>query len=156
MKKLISLLKRAPKRTAAALMMLALAIIVPASLFAWGPDRPTYTYEHPSDHVTFNSITDNPNVGDERNFVRIREDVAGTTYTDNVDLQVGHTYNVEVYYHNNAASNLNGTNYDGEGVAHNVALRMEVPGTINGGVTANINGFISACNAAPGTVYESA
>lgn len=156
MNKLISLLKRAPKRTAAALLMLAVAIIVPASLFAWGPDRPTYTYEHPADHVTFNSITDNPNVGDERNFVRIREDVAGTTYTDNVDLQVGHTYNVEVYYHNNATSSLNGTNYDGPGVAHDVSLRMEVPGTVNAGATANINGFISASNATPGTVYDSA
>lgn len=156
MNKLISLLKRAPKRTAAAFLMLAAAIIIPTTLFAWGPDRQTYTYEHPADHVTFNSITDNPNVGDERNFVRIREDVAGTTYGDNVDLQVGHTYDVEVYYHNNATSSLNGTNYDGPGVAHDVSLRMEVPGTVNAGATANINGFISASNATPGTVYDSA
>lgn len=153
MSKLISLIRRAPKRVAAGVAMVAGAIILPATLLAYGPERPTYTFEQPADHVTFNSITNNPNVGDERNFVRIREDVSGTTYRDSVDLEPGKTYSVMVYYHNNAASNLNAS---GRGVAENVSLRMELPATINAGVTANFNGFISASNATPGTVWDHA
>ena len=44
--------------------------------FGWGPERETFTSKEPADYVTFNSITDNAGVGDERNFVRVRE--AGT------------------------------------------------------------------------------
>ena len=35
----------------------------------WGPDRRTYTMTTPAKYAVFNSITDNPNYGDERNFV---------------------------------------------------------------------------------------
>ena len=153
MSKITSLIRRAPKRVAAVVAMVAAAIIVPAALLAYGPERPTYTYERPADHVTFNSITNNPNVGDERNFVRIREDVAGTTYTDNVNLAPGKTYSVMVYYHNNAASNLNAS---GRGVAKDTSLRIQMPGVLEGGATGTVNGYISASNATPGTVWDEA
>lgn len=145
---IVSLIRRAPKRTTAVFAMIAAAIIVPAVALAWGPDRPTYTWENPADHITFNSITDNPVVGDERNFVRIKDDSA-STYGKSVTLQAGHTYDVSVYYHNNAASNLNL-------VAHDTTLRMQIPGVVNAGGTANINGYISASNATPGTVWDTA
>lgn len=145
---IVSLIRRAPKRTTAVFAMIAAAIIVPAVALAWGPDRPTYTWENPADHITFNSITDNPVVGDERDFVRIKDDSA-SSYSSSVNLQAGHTYDVSVYYHNNAASNLNL-------VAHDTTLRMQIPGVVNAGGTANINGYISASNATPGTVYDTA
>ena len=37
----------------------------------WGPERQTYTMEVPADIATFNSITDNPTLVDERKFVRV-------------------------------------------------------------------------------------
>ncbi len=147
MNKLISLLKRAPKRTAAALLMLALAIIVPATLFAWGPDRPTYTSEHPADHVTFNSITDNPNVGDERNFV-VAKDAANTSdggWSDNVTVQPGHEYLIRIYAHNNAASSLNLT-------AINTRVSATVPTTT--GTNVPVSGFVTADNANPKQVWD--
>jgi len=153
MKKIFSLIKRAPKRMTAAVVMLLAAIVIPATLFAYGPDRPTYTMEYPADHVTFNSITDNPVVGDERNFVRIREDVAGTTYGKSVNLVPGHTYDVEIYYHNNAATD---TNASGKGIAKDTSLRIQMPGEVDKSATANINGYISASNATPGTVWDTA
>lgn len=149
MSKITSLIRRAPKRMSGIVAMVAAAIVVPTIAFAYGPDRATFTYEHPADHITFNSITDNPNVGDERNFVRIKEDGTSANYGKTVALTPGKTYDVEVYYHNNAASNLNL-------VAKDTTLRMEVPGVVNAGGTANINGFISASNATPGTVYDTA
>lgn len=130
------------------------AVVLPAALHAWGPDRPTYTIDNPADHVTFDSITDNPAYGDERNFVRIKDASAdNSTFTDNINLQAGHEYQVYVYYHNNAASNLNA---DGTGIAKNVMLRMEMPDVIKGGTSGDINGYISASNASPQTVYDSA
>ena len=153
MSNLMSLIRRAPKRTSAIVAMIAAAIIVPAVVFAWGPSRPTYTYDSPAPHVTFNSITDNPSVGDERNFIRIREDVTGTSFSDNVTFEPGKVYEVMAYYHNNAKTSLNAS---GEGIAQNAKLRMEVPGVVKGGVNAALTGFISADNATPGTVWDEA
>lgn len=152
MKKLFAALRRTPRRTAG-LLMVAAAVIVPAALWAWGPERPTYTYANPAPHVTFNSITDNPNVGDERNFVRVREVANGTMFRDDVNLQAGKTYEVMVFYHNNAAANLNES---GKGIAKDVTARVQMPGRLAAGETATITGFISASNATPQTVWDNA
>ena len=156
MKNIITALKRSPKR-AASLLVVALAVMIPAGLLAWGPDRPTYTIDNPADHVTFNSITDNPAYGDERNFVRIKEaTAANSTYTDNITLTPGKEYEVYVYYHNNASSTLNDAAHNYKGIAKDAKLRMEMPATVKAGQTAAINGYISASNATPGTVYDDA
>lgn len=141
------------KRLALLVSMIATAILLPISVFAYGPDRATFTYEHPADYVTFNSITDNPNVGDERNFVRIKEDNTTSTYTDNVNIQAGKEYQVMVYYHNNAASDLNAS---GAGIAKDVMLRMQMASSVNSNSSTSVTGFISASNANPGTVWDSA
>lgn len=153
MSKFNTLIARLPKRLIAFVAVIASAIIIPTIAFAYGPERPTYTYENPAPHVTFNSITNNPQVGDERNFVRIKEDVTGATYGDNVTLTPGKVYSVSVYYHNNAASNLNAS---GAGIAQNAKLRMELPGVVKPGVNAVLSGNISASNATPTTVWDEA
>ncbi|NTW61438.1 DUF11 domain-containing protein [Candidatus Saccharibacteria bacterium] len=147
MSKLFNLIKRAPKRTAAIISMIGLAVIVPATLFAWGPDRPTFTMDHPADHITFNSITDNPNIGDERNFVGIRESGTNNLWTDNMTVESGKTYTVRMYVHNNAASNLNL-------VAHDVTATFNLP--TNTGKSIRVDGFIDSSNASPTEVYDSA
>ena len=75
-----------------------------AATTAWGPERPTFTWEEPADYVTFNSITNNPKIGDERNFVRIRKAGTEDNFLDNVNLEVGAEYEVEIWFHNNAKS----------------------------------------------------
>lgn len=152
MNKVLSLIRRAPKRFSAVVLMLAAAIIVPAVLQAWGPDRPTFTERNPAPYVTFNSITDNPRVGDERNFVRIRETGNGE-YINQVNFEPGKVYDVSVYYHNNAATRLNAS---GEGIARNTTLKMEVPNVVTAGVNAALTGTISASNAKPGSVWDEA
>ena len=154
MSKFNTLIARLPKRLMAFVAVIASAIIIPTIAFAYGPERPqTYTYENPAPRVTFNSITNNPQVGDERNFVRIKEDVTGATYGDNVTLTPGKVYSMSVYYHNNAASNLNAS---GAGIAQNAKLRMELPGVVKPGVNAVLSGNISASNAIPTTVWDEA
>lgn len=152
MSKLMSLIRRAPKRFSAIVAMVAAAIVVPLAVSAWGPDRPTFTGANPAPYVTFNSITDNPQVGDERNFVRIRP--AGTgNYAENVNLEAGKTYDVMVYYHNNARSGLNAS---GAGIAKDVMLRMQMAANVSANSTTKVTGFISSSNAKPNEVYDSA
>lgn len=154
MNKVFTAIKRSPKLSAL-VAVVAAAVIVPASLLAWGPDRPTYTTAKPADHVTFNSITDNPAYGDERDFVHIKEASApNTAYTNNIALQPGKEYDVYVYYHNNASSLYNDAAHNYKGIAKDAKLRMEMPAYVKAGQTANINGYISASNATPGTVYD--
>lgn len=147
MKKLISLIRKAPKRTSAALAIIAAAVIVPATLFAWGPTRDTYTIESPADKITFNSIVDNPVVGDERNFVVVR-DAAITTdggWQDNVTVQPGKEYLVRVYVHNNAATSLNLK-------ALNTRVSATVPTTT--GKNVSVSGFVTADNSDPLSVWD--
>lgn len=156
MNKFIAAISGAPKRTA--LLAVALcAVLVPAALFAWGPDRPTFTVEHPASYVTFNSITNNPQHGDERNFVQIKESTASnSTYGENVTLQPGKDYDVFVFYHNNAASNLNDAAHDYKGIAKNAFMRVQMPATVKAGDKARITAFVGASNANPGQVWDEA
>ncbi len=147
MKKLLTVLRKAPKRLSAAIAIIAAAIIVPASLFAWGPNRPTYTIDHPADHVTFNSITDNPNIGDERNFVGIREAGTNNQWSDNMTVEAGKSYTVRMYVHNNAAANLNL-------VAHDVTAKFNLPTST--GKSIRVDGFLDSSNATPTEVYDDA
>lgn len=150
MKKLIALIRRAPKRTSALVAILAAAIIVPATLFAWGPSRPTYTTAVPADHITFNSITDNPSHGDEQNFVQIREaSASNTTYADSVSLTAGNEYVVYMYFHNNAAENLNL-------VAKGSYAKTSIPAVVAKNSNANLVGYVGANNSSPLEVWDEA
>ncbi len=146
--------RRSSMRTKALVAILAAAIIVPAAVFAWGPtDRPTYTVDNPADHVTFNSITDNPDYGDERNFVRIKDasDTGPGNWSDELNVQPGKEYLVQMYVHNNAATSLNES---GKGVAQNTRVMANVPNTT--GKSVQVDGFISADNASPKEVWDQA
>ena len=146
MNKILTAFKQNKMKVMAALTASA-AILVPAAIFAWGPDRPTFTIEKPASYVTFNSITNNPAYGDERNFVRIKGET--DNYVDKMALQPGKEYTVLVYFHNNAASNLNL-------VATNTRISTQVPSVIKAGQSGTISAKLSADNAKPKTVWDEA
>jgi uncharacterized repeat protein (TIGR01451 family) len=153
MNKFIAAARQAPKRLIALVAVLA-AVIVPAVISAWGPsNRPTFTIEKPADYVTFNSITNNPKYGDERNFAHIKESgAADSTYTNKISLKAGQEYTVFVYYHNNAASNLNES---GKGIAHGTYIKAELPANVlKGAANAGSNIYIGASNANPSQVFD--
>lgn len=155
MKAFFNAVKRSPKLTALTAALVG-AVVVPAALFAWGPsNRPTFTMANPADHVVFNSITDNPDMGDERNFVRIREAGVGN-YGDVVNVQPGKEYEVEVFYHNNAATIYNDAQYNYAGIAQNVTARVEMPAEAKAGQQVHITGYVSASNATPQSVWDEA
>lgn len=114
---------------------------------AWGPERQTFTIEKPASYVTFNSITNNPNYGDERNFLLIK-DAAITTpggWKDTVEVEADKEYLVRLYVHNNAAAN-----YNLEAV--NTRVMVNVPTTLGNSV--RIDGSVLADNANPKQVWD--
>jgi uncharacterized repeat protein (TIGR01451 family)/LPXTG-motif cell wall-anchored protein len=145
-KAFLNAIKRSPK-TIAIIAAVAGTVLVPAALLAWGPNRPTYTMMNPADHITFDSITDNPAIGDERNFVGVRETGSNEDWNDTEPVQAGKQYTVRMYVHNNAASNLNL-------VAHNVTAMFNLPTTT--GKSLEVNGFITSSNATPNQVFDNA
>jgi uncharacterized repeat protein (TIGR01451 family)/LPXTG-motif cell wall-anchored protein len=151
MSKLLTALRNIPKRPTAVVAVIAAAVLVPAALFAWGPDRPTYTMAHPADHPTFDSITDNPNYGDEREFMTVKDLTTGGTLTSTAKMVAGHEYQFQIYIHNNAASELNAS---GKAIAKDVTVRAQLPASVNGSDTADA--FISSSNATPKQVWDSA
>lgn len=139
-------LRRAPKTVALAATVVA-ALATTVYTMAWGPDRPTFTQEKPATYVTFNSITNNSRVGDERNFVVVK-DAANTQdggWQDSVNVQPGKEYLVRVYVHNNAAANLN---------LKAVNTRVAAAISKNTGKSVPITGYVSADNAKPQKVWD--
>lgn len=118
---------------------------------AYGPERPTYTIEVPADHITFNSITNDPEIGDERNFVGARDAATGDNGMNNqwkdneITVEEGHEYIIRVYVHNNAAQNL-------KLVANNVKAFVNLPTAT--AKSMDVFGTVSADNATPKEVYD--
>ena len=141
--------------TVAGLAAVAVAAIVPyASSSAYGPERKTFTMANPADYVTFNSITDNSALGDERNFVRVREVGEGNKYTDSVKVTPGKEYEVYIYFHNNAMSKLN-TDENASGIAHDVRVATGLSTwTINSSKKSKVSAVISSSNANPKEVWD--
>jgi uncharacterized repeat protein (TIGR01451 family) len=150
MKRLFSL----PKKLLVVGVVAASVLGLTAAVKAWGPDRPTFTVANPAPYVTFNSITDNPNYGDERTFYDVKNDANNNLggFADRIKVQDGETLLLRTYVHNNAASNLNGTNFDGSGVAKNTKVRVFLPTATD--VALRSNSYVSADNANPGTVND--
>lgn len=89
----------------------------------YGPERDTFTMETPAPYAVLNSITNNSNVGDERNFFRVRLDKDGTTYGDSLDVAPGDVLWVSIYLANNAADNLAGPS----ATIHGLTVRLLLP-----------------------------
>ena len=112
----------------------------------WGPDRPTYTMTHPPTEPVLNSITDNPDHGDERNFVQVRNLTRDSLFGEEVEACSGDLVEVYVGIWNDAAPDLG----DGGTI---LGLRMKALVTDRQDSTA-IGGVLEATNAA--TVWDSA
>lgn len=146
--------KKNSRRVMVALLLLAFfAGFLNNATFAYGPKRATYKMKEPAPHVTFNSIVDNPVVGDERDFVRILEVGSGKGFSNEVEIKEGKTYEVYAAYHNNAASNLNES---GKGIAENARIQAVMPSKVVKDVKTKISVVISAKNAIPAKVWDEA
>ena len=132
------------------------ALILTTSVFAWGPDRQTFTMAEPARYPVFNSIVDNAAVGDERDFVRIVEKGIHGTYSSDITIEAGKQYEVFIYYDNDASPTFNDAEHDYAGVARDVRLSSMFPLSLAKGERGTIAGTISASNTDPEAVWDEA
>lgn len=139
----------------ASVAMLGLVMAGGAPVNAWGPQRETFTMQNPPDFITFDSITDNPDVGDERNFLRVRDadeqywgEDTTNGWTDTIsNMQEGHTYDVRLYVHNNGI--------EGRYIAQDVRAHINLPtGSDVFGKQFEVNGYLYASNAQPQEIWD--
>lgn len=136
---------------------LGLSVLTFTSVSAWGPERATFTMENPATYPTFNSITNNPTIGDERDFVRVGEINADVTQLKNeVEVVPGRQYVVYIYYHNNASATYNDKAHNYSGVAVNTRLATSFSTVLTPSEKGTITGTITADNANPTAVWDEA
>lgn len=137
-------------------VVVLIILLLTAPAFAWGPERTTYTLEEPANHAVFNSITDNPALGDERDFVRIVEKGINGVYSSDIEVEPGKEYEVYIYYDNDASPTFNDEEHEYVGVAQNVRLSSSFPDELKEGERGKIFGRISATNTEPLEVWDEA
>ncbi len=149
----LSIKQKITLRSSSLIVSVVLSLLaIPAAVFAYGPDRPTFTITNPATYVTFNSITNDPSYGDERNFYRVRDVSTNDPYRDDANLVPGKEYEALIFYHNNAASTLNDS---GVGIAHGAYARADLPAVVKKGQSAvESNAYVGATNANPTSVYD--
>lgn len=142
-------------RIAAAVLMTS--FFMASSVSAWGPERATFTMESPATYPTFNSITNNPTIGDERNFVRVGEiDADVTELGDEVEVVPGRQYLVYIYYHNNASATYNNAAHNYAGVAVKTRLASSFSTVLTPESRGTIAATITAENTNPTAVWDEA
>lgn len=137
--------------------VLATSLSLAASVSAWGPERATFTMEAPATYPTFNSITNNPTIGDERDFVRVGEiNAAVTDLKNEVEVIPGKQYLVYVYFHNNASSIYNSSAYNNSGVALKTRMATTFPTVLTPKEKGTISATVTAENSNPLSVWDEA
>ena len=134
-----------------------ISVFAAQSALAWGPDRTTFTMEAPATYPTFNSITNNPTIGDERDFVRVGEINAEVTdLTNEVTVVPGRQYLVYIYFHNNASSTFNDSAHNNSGVAWRTRMSSAFSTVLTPSNKGTISATITAENSNPGSVWDEA
>jgi len=114
----------------------------------WGPKRRTFTNESPAPYPTFNSITNNSGVGDERNFCRIGEYGSKVPYRESIQVEPDKRYEVYIYYQND-------TTIAGEsGVAYNTRINSSFPAYMTPNAWYGITAKVSSSNTNPPSVWD--
>lgn len=126
----------------------------PAVVSAYGDNlngRPVYTIEDINagklgNKITLNSITNNPNIGDERNFVGARvNDGNNQGWYDEITVEEGKTYLIRLYVHNNNTEGV-------KAIAKDVTASFSVPG--NTAKQVQVDGYITSSNASPSKYWD--
>ena len=136
---------------------LGLSLATTLSVAAWGPERPTFTMAEPATYPTFNSITDNPTIGDERDFVRVGQINADVTEMGNeVEVVPGKQYLVYIYFHNNASATFNDAAHNNSGVALRTRLSSSYSTILTPNERGQVTATITADNSNPLSVWDEA
>ena len=143
-------------KTALCLVLLASFLLQAQTAYAWGDNgggRPSYTTDEINrgalgDTITFNSISNNPAIGNEKNFVGAKrvDDEATVWNANTITAEDGEKYYIRMYIHNNNP----GGNAAG---AEDTTVRFEL--AEGSGTEVEVQGLITSSNATPTEYYDS-
>ncbi|MDR1704571.1 MAG: DUF11 domain-containing protein [Clostridiales bacterium] len=122
-----------------------------SSKAGWGPARDTFTKDSIVAYPVFNSMTDNPDLDDERKFVRIAEVGTHGHFADTIEVVPGREYEVYIAFHNNGFADLN---RGGTTIAQQVRLATTFPAKIAPDSIGVVSAIISASNTNPLEVWD--
>ena len=126
------------------------------SFSLFGPQREVFFGNKRPNYATFNSVIDNPNWGDERCFVKIREFVEGkdTPLSSRMKLEKGKQYEVVIYYHNNSDPATVGKK--AIGISDGTAIRSSFPLSVKAENGQFVSATIFASDTNPASVWARA
>lgn len=110
---------------------------------SWGPARDAVSINGRTPAVALNSVIDNPDYGDERNFFQVRPVDETVSYSDTASIEPGQAYEGRIYFDNNSR----------ETEAEDVRLRLLLPDVVSGSGVALAT--LSSSNADPGLIWDS-
>lgn len=111
--------------------------------------RTTYHYDSRPEQIVLNAISNDPNWGNELNFLHLIDLETGEEYRQGtVQLTAGKAYRLEIVVHNASTKTMYGT-------ASDVALAIEMPPTLPGGSLGTLSATLSASNTVPVSVSAS-
>jgi hypothetical protein len=121
---------------------------------AWGPSRVLYRCRPDGqciapDHVVFDSIANDPLIGNEAYFMGAKILGSHDWVQSTVYVKIGDTVLVRALIENDAAMNMP---HSQSLVAHNTRFRLSIP--TNSGSELPLLGHISATNAVPQIIYD--
>ena len=91
----------------------------------WGPERKMYTVEYRPAYALFNSILDDPTIGDESHFIHVSEINAREKHPRRtIEITPGRQYIVKIFFHNDASYDANKLGY---GVATDAMISTSFP-----------------------------
>jgi hypothetical protein len=116
----------------------------------WGPDRPTFTLDHPAPFTTLDSIRNNPDIGDDRGLMAVRDASDGDKGLANawhfsIKVQPGHVYRVRMYVENSTFDDWS------DAAATGTRVSVSLPTCTGNRIAAN--GFISSDTAYPSQIW---
>jgi uncharacterized repeat protein (TIGR01451 family) len=148
-------MKNTIKRILAAVTAVVSVAVLPATVLAYGPiegtdGRKYFDYNDTKtypQYPAFNSFKNSPTWGFEPDFMSIKESTSSTWDSDDkIQLQAGKTYDVVVFYHNNAPADTH--------TALNTKMKIDFPSVVKGGVETKGTASISASNSTPREVWS--
>ena len=121
----------------------------------WGPARELFTLDESAPFATLNSITDNPNEGDERAFfgVKLADDKQEGGFCSSRRVSDGDRVLLRFYVENSASDILVDESWKGVGLADGVVARIdpdETPSTLY-----RVRATISSTTSTPKEIYSS-
>lgn len=144
------------KKLAVGLSAVLVTMAVPYAAFAYGPTEGTagrkyFDYGDTStypNYTAFNSFKNNPVWGFEPDFMSIKPTNSGHWADgDIIKLEPGQTYDVVVYYHNNAP--------EGTQPSKNARISIEFPSVVKAGINNTGNAVLTADNSTPNKIWTS-